>query len=303
MNKDISTIKKAQGLALSKEEKRSIWSMIEKRGQELPVTSPFRDSEDISRRSVVPSSYFLFFQRKLVAGMAALCIVISGGVSAIAEGALPGESLYAVKVNVNEKMQSLLAFTDESKASVEAALAVRRLEEVKVLAKSGNLSLQVEENAKTRFAKHSQTLEQHLEKLNAKGDGDAVVAIGGKYENGVVSAYETFVGVRENDNQVDTAGFLQMMVAPMAASSVMMYDASVTEAATKTGVTEDTSVEAESVAVAKSRAKQSENKERELVEFAEEIRKISSKTSLLRQESEERLRVDFEGGKRSRNRE
>ncbi len=290
MNKDISTIKKAQGLALSKEEKRSIWSMIEKRGQELPVTSPFRDSEDISRRSVVPSSYFLFFQRKVVAGMAALCIVISGGVSAIAEGALPGESLYAVKVNVNEKMQSLLAFTDKDKASVEAALAVRRLEEVKVLAQTGGLSPKTEQVVKTRFAKHSQNLEQQLEKLDAKGDIVAVVEIGGVYEHNVASAYQTFVDLAQSEGTA--ASSLQMMAVPMAATARMSYDT--TEAPSVTVAAEASLSETSP----KAKTKQTEDEQVGLLGFAEEIRKVSSKTSLLLQESEQRLRMSPDKDKR-----
>lgn len=299
MNKDILTIKKAKELALSQEEKRTIWALIEKRGQALPVSSPFTQ-KDISREKVTSNiSYWVFFHRNVMAGMAALFLVISGSVATFAESALPGESLYSVKVNVNEKVQALLAFTDESKASVEAALAVKRLEEVKVLAEKGNFSLQAEEAAKTRFAKHSENLKQRLEKLDAKGDSNAVVVIGGRYENGVASAYQIFVGFAGNESQAELEGTVQMMAVPMAATSRVMYDATATEAAGNTALAEDSSPEAESIVMFKGGAKKPESEQRGLLGFAEEIRKTSSKTSVLLQSSEQKLRAGAGRDKRS----
>ena len=69
-----------------------------------------------------------------------LVLLMGAGTSYAAEGALPGDTLYPVKTQVNERIATAIAVTPEAKARVDAARVARRLAEADTLAASGALS-------------------------------------------------------------------------------------------------------------------------------------------------------------------
>lgn len=58
-----------------------------------------------------------------------LVAVVFGSTSAYAEKAIPGDSLYGMKVNVNEKVAGVFSITKEEKAEWQERLVERRLDE------------------------------------------------------------------------------------------------------------------------------------------------------------------------------
>ncbi len=81
---------------------------------------------------------FQFFSTRVLAPLAVV-FLISSGTTYAAEGALPGDTLYPVKVYVNESVVLSLARTPEAKAEAHASLAERRVEEAQALAAEGRL--------------------------------------------------------------------------------------------------------------------------------------------------------------------
>ena len=90
-----------------------------------------------ARRETRVSRYaFLFHPMPLIASL--LMIVVSGvSVAGAAEAALPGDTLYAIKVNVNEEVKLALATSPAKKADVSLARAEARLAELEILASRG----------------------------------------------------------------------------------------------------------------------------------------------------------------------
>lgn len=74
--------------------------------------------------------------------VAVILIMISGGVgtSYFAEGALPGDFLYNIKVNINEPVAAALQSNLQNHALYEAELASRRLQEAETLAARNRLT-------------------------------------------------------------------------------------------------------------------------------------------------------------------
>ncbi len=74
--------------------------------------------------------------------MAAFVLVLFLGVgtSFAAQGALPGEALYAFKTKINEPLAGVIAFSPQAKAEWSAELTNRRLHEAEELAATGSLS-------------------------------------------------------------------------------------------------------------------------------------------------------------------
>lgn len=90
------------------------------------------------------SPFLVFFMHPMPLAALALILTVSlGGVSFAAEGALPGDALYTVKVAVNEKVETALAPTNVAKASVAVRHAEERIRETEVLAAKGTLSDEV----------------------------------------------------------------------------------------------------------------------------------------------------------------
>ncbi len=70
----------------------------------------------------------------------AIMLAISGGTSVVAENAIPGDALYAVKTSINEPVAGLFAVSKEANATWQERLVERRLEEAQKVATQGTLS-------------------------------------------------------------------------------------------------------------------------------------------------------------------
>lgn len=118
--------------------------------------------------------------------------VLFGGVAFGAEGSLPGDALYSIKVGVNEKIVEALSFSTEKKADWEADLASRRLDEAEKLASKGELSSEKKESIAARFESHIENVGAKLDALEKKDDFRASAAVSSKLES-ELSSHEKFL--------------------------------------------------------------------------------------------------------------
>lgn len=112
----------------------------------------------------------------------AIVVVLSGGASLAAESALPGDLLYNVKVEVNEKVRGGLAVSDEAKARVAADLTGRRLQEAATLAAEGRLTAEAQAEIESRLNAHMEKFEARANKLVAKGKANAAAELSSNLE-------------------------------------------------------------------------------------------------------------------------
>lgn len=135
-NKIQKGINDVKNIKLSSEEKDVMFSRLDLYTKENPI----------KETGLQPSVWYNFFgQVGKVKGykyvysiVATLVFVFTGvGVTNAAEKSLPGDTLYPVKINVNEKVKSAVAFTSKAKAKVEEEKVIRRLDEVEALVKKG----------------------------------------------------------------------------------------------------------------------------------------------------------------------
>mgnify|MGYP000751777214 CR=1 FL=1 len=105
-----------------------------------------------------PSPYFFFsYQFRMV--FAGVMLFLVAGTASAASGALPGDLLYPVKINVNEPLKVALAPSPAAKAAVHAELADARIEEAQALAAEGRLDGVVTEQLAANFDAHAQSAE------------------------------------------------------------------------------------------------------------------------------------------------
>jgi len=85
--------------------------------------------------------------------------LVGAGISYAAENALPGDSLYVMKVEVNERLWTWIALSQKAEAEWSVVRTTRRLEELERLATTGDLNDVLRDQITTR-------LEQNTEQAN-----------------------------------------------------------------------------------------------------------------------------------------
>jgi hypothetical protein len=117
---------------------------------------------------------FVTYRRSAYAFASFLLVLTSGiGTSIAAQRTLPGDALYAVKINVNERVATALAFTSTSQAMVHAQLAERRLTEVTALAVAERLTPETRATLVDNFKTHVAEADSATQSIKDAGDSQA----------------------------------------------------------------------------------------------------------------------------------
>ncbi len=109
-------------------------------------------------------SSFLFF------------VFVSGTVSAVADNALPGDPLYAFKLNVNEEVKGMFQKTPEEKVAWQKNRIENRVEEIKTLAESKSLTKAKQATVQKALDSHVKELSDELNNLSTTEPGAAISA-------------------------------------------------------------------------------------------------------------------------------
>ncbi len=115
--------------------------------------------------------------------MAAFLLLIgAGGVSYAAEGAVPGDALYPVKIHVNEKVMAQFALSPEQQARLQAKQATRRLQEAECLASQARLDAETEVHLQTAFQGHARSVRRQIALLAASQETAVAGDIGNEFQ-------------------------------------------------------------------------------------------------------------------------
>lgn len=104
---------------------------------------------------------------------AIIAIFLAGSVAVGADYSLPGDVLYPIKTEVNERVMSAVALSDKADAKVQAHLAARRVQEAEDLDAEGKLDAETAANLNAAFGMHIKLAQEHLAELKASGDEEA----------------------------------------------------------------------------------------------------------------------------------
>lgn len=100
-----------------------------------------------------------FISPRSFAPALALLLLVGVSTASAAQGSLPGDILYPVKISINEQVESAFAVGTEAKAQLHAELANRRLEEAQALAVAGKLHSEAADVLEANFNTHAETAE------------------------------------------------------------------------------------------------------------------------------------------------
>ncbi len=160
-------IKRARAKKLSENEKDILRSKI----LEFISFNPIRGKAPILRdRNYISIFEVKYFMR--AASIALVCVLVVGGsgVSYAAAKALPGETLYSVKININENIEETFATTPKAKLAVQSEHIQRRLDEAQELRKEQKLSPANQKIVVAKIGEHTALAVESMDALKEQGD-------------------------------------------------------------------------------------------------------------------------------------
>lgn len=127
----------------------------------------------------VPSPFFFVFSHKSIMAMAVLLLAVSSGgaASIAATNALPGDTLYALKIEVNERIERVASFSKEAKAKVDITHIEERLREVELLAALEDTDTRTVEDITTDISTRVARVHAAAKELEKEGALDAADGI------------------------------------------------------------------------------------------------------------------------------
>lgn len=120
---------------------------------------------------VVTLPFSMIFKSSAVA--AALVLIV---IPFIAEKAVPGDTLYAVKVGFNEELRSNLTFDSYQKVEWETKMLNRRIAEAHLLESEGRLTEEIEARVAEAVKTHTENAQREIEVLRSEDADAAAIA-------------------------------------------------------------------------------------------------------------------------------
>lgn len=126
----------------------------------------FMNIHDMRKGSYVKSPYHHFWNPLLVTLCSVMFIIASGStISYNAEDSLPGDKLYNFKIKVNEEVQGILITSPTEKILWQQNRVAKRIEEVKQLAASGELTEETASIAERAIEEHIAKVDEDVQNL------------------------------------------------------------------------------------------------------------------------------------------
>ncbi len=114
---------------------------------------------------------------KVTAGALILLLVGAGSLTYASEQTLPGDLLYPIKIHVKEEIEVSLASTPVKKVNIQKHRIEKRIDEVRELQKTGELTSEQTETIKEAFVDHARELNNSFDELQTSGQEELVVAV------------------------------------------------------------------------------------------------------------------------------
>lgn len=150
-------------------------------------------AHDMGRHVSQSNAFLSFFTKPMsILLMLALLLGVGGSTSLAAEYALPGDILYPVKVDFNEKIATVFSFNAEARAQFEAQLAGRRLEEASILASQEKLNDATQADLSLRFERQAKGVKLKIHNLDISGNANAAANVASEFETSLKSHRAVF---------------------------------------------------------------------------------------------------------------
>lgn len=134
--------------------------------------------QHVSRTSSARKKFPFFFNmrsKRVLSGIVLLGILAGGSLSFAAEGTLPGDTLYPIKINMNEPVRGAILVSSQAKADWDMRLVERRLDEITKLSESRGASPEVRQTAEEKLANYTDRVKKHIDRFENQNDHEEAV--------------------------------------------------------------------------------------------------------------------------------
>ena len=169
--------KQAEKIRMSSAERRNVRERLISYMEYHPLTEVSKKStHDIAKTNwkKFVQANVLNYRFRVVGTVFA--VVLIAGIPFAAEQSLPGDTLYPVKVRLNENLRSQLSLTPYQKVAWDTRVVERRIAEARLLASEGKLTQEAQETIEEGVRKHTKAAQKELAALHESDADEAVVA-------------------------------------------------------------------------------------------------------------------------------
>jgi hypothetical protein len=198
----------SQTLRLTERERSESFERVLAFMQEHPIAVQWIEDQTASSRGIFSHGTWasLFSSLRLMPALAlAFLLLIGSGITSVAaEGALPGDTLYPVKIHVNENVRKAFAGSAEAEARMESELVTRRLQEARELTARGDMSAEVQQTIATAIARQVSAAREKVATLTLADELDTAADVSAELEAAVKAHHNVFARLAQNnDTSVD----------------------------------------------------------------------------------------------------
>jgi hypothetical protein len=170
--------KQADSIRLSVSEKNDLRERVVSYMEYHPLPLSLKEESAILgvRTTTVPVELVRIPLWRTLQWSAAVFGVFMFSVSYLAERAVPGDALYAIKVSVNEEVRGTLTRSPYEKVVWETERLNRRIAEARLLASEGRLTEEVEAEVALAVREHSDNARREIEILKETDKDEAALA-------------------------------------------------------------------------------------------------------------------------------
>ena len=163
----------AKRVSLSTDEKDAMRAQVVTFVKTHPVEAPRKFTFFSSLRAI-----------HLSPALAVLTVLLVGaGTSFAAEGSLPGDRLYPVKIHVNENVRAAITVSDHARGEWEGKRATRRLKEAERLDAKGRLDAPARADMKARVDVQAKAFEARAERIREKQGSQSAFELHANFES------------------------------------------------------------------------------------------------------------------------
>ena len=127
----------------------------------------------------------------------------AGGVTWAAEGTLPGDTLYPVKISVTEHVRGWTALSAQAKTEWNTWAAERRLKEAEMLAVQGRLDADTTLRIEEAFTTHASKASDRIETMEEENDADVAADLSSRFEASLTAHEKILASLAEHTEQED----------------------------------------------------------------------------------------------------
>jgi hypothetical protein len=121
-------------------------------------------------------AFFSTSNRPICYALGSFALILLVTIPVLSERAMPGDVLYAIKVQVNEELRSTLIFDSYQKVEWETKRLNRRIAEARLLASEGKLTEAAEAVVAKAVQEHTATAQKQIEVLRTVDADEATIA-------------------------------------------------------------------------------------------------------------------------------